>query len=181
MGSTPINTLIYMVHWHLTSPSLTTSQGPSCCNGDEGNAIQNVCDGLALACLDTSAVTPPSLGVRRTAEEVQGALGTRLDGFDPRPTNSRRRRRRRRHPLAAGNRVGRRRRGGAAAAAGERRGQRALATEEVARALRARAHGFPPRSAGGSGSTRSRWLRIRIRIRRRRRRRRRIRRIRAGE
>lgn len=179
MGSTPINTLIYMVHWHLTSPSLTTSQGPSCCNGDEGNAIQNVCDGLALACLDTSAVTPPSLGVRRTAEEVQGALGTRLDGFDPRPTNSRRRRRRRRPPLAAGNRVGRRRRGGAAA--GERRGQRALATEEVARALRARAHGFPPRSAGGSGSTRSRWLRIRIRIRRRRRRRRRIRRIRAGE
>lgn len=179
MGSTPINTLIYMVHWHLTSPSLTTSQGPSCCNGDEGNAIQNVCDGLALACLDTSAVTPPSLGVRRTAEEVQGALGTRLDGFDPRPTNSRRRRRRRRPPLAAGNRVGRRRRGGAAA--GERRGQRALATEEVARALRARAHGFPPRSAGGSGRTRSRWLRIRIRIRRRRRRRRRIRRIRAGE
>ena len=180
MRSTPINTLIYMVHWHLTSPSLTTSQGPSCCNGDEGNAIQNVCDGLALACLDTSAVTPPSLGVRRTAEEVQGALGTRLDGFDPRPTNSRRRRRRRRPPLAAGNRVGRRRRGGAAA--GERRGQRALATEEVARALRARAHGFPPRSAGGSGSTRSRWLRIRIRIRRRRRRRRRrIRRIRAGE
>ena len=51
MGSTPINTLIYMVHWHLTSPSLslTTSQGPSRCNGDEGNAIQNFA--TALPCL----------------------------------------------------------------------------------------------------------------------------------
>ena len=61
-GSTPINILIYMVNWHLASPSLTTSQESACCKGDEGNAMNF--DGLALS------PPPPSLGERRTAKEV---------------------------------------------------------------------------------------------------------------
>ena len=60
-GSTHLVT--HYIHGALapTSPSLTTSQGPACCKGDEGNAIKNF-DGLALPCLDTSTVIPLSRG-----------------------------------------------------------------------------------------------------------------------